>query len=113
MKKVLINGIEIADKVIVADTYFKRLRGLLGKTHLNPGEGLLLTHCSSVHCFFMKFTIDIVYLSEDMVILGTETISPWRIGKFFRGTEHILELEEGVLGTQLKKGDQLYFEDAV
>jgi uncharacterized protein len=113
MKIVLMNGLVIADKVMVADTYFKRLRGLLGKTHLESGEGLLLTHCSSVHCFFMKFTIDVVYLSTDMVVLGTETIHPWRIGKFFRDTVHVLELEEGALGIQLKKGDQLYFEDTV
>ncbi len=113
MKTVWMNGEIIADKVKVADTYFKRLRGLLGKNRLEPGEGLLLTNCSSIHCFFMKFPIDVVYLSKDMVILGAETISPWRIGTIFHGTAHVLELEEGALGTQIKKGDQLHFEDAV
>ncbi len=113
MKKVLVNGEEIADKVMIANTYFKRLRGLLGKSHLETGEGLLLTHCSSVHCFFMKFPIDVVYLTKDMIVLGTETIPPWRIGKTYRHTVHTLELAEGVLGTRLKKGDQLHFEDAI
>lgn len=111
MRKVsiVLNGSVIADQVRVADTYFTRLRGLLGKKGLQKGEGLLLTQCSSVHCFFMKFTIDVVYLSKDMVVLGTETIRPWRVGKFFRGTKHTLELAEGDAGT-LKRGDQLVLE---
>jgi len=105
------NGNIIADNVDVADTYFKRLRGLLGKTHLEPGEGLLLTKCSSVHCLFMKFTIDVVYLSKDMTVMGMETIRPWRIGKLVWGTAHTLELGEGVAMGLLKKGDVIQLND--
>jgi uncharacterized protein len=111
-KKVICNGILIADKVDVADSYFKRLRGLLGKNQLQPGEGLLLTKVSSVHCFFMKFTIDVVYMTADMVVTGIETIPPWRIGKWIRGTVHTLELEEGKAQSLIKKGDILQFTDA-
>ena len=107
MYKILCNGSVIADDLHIADTYFTRLRGLLGKKELKRGEGLLLTQCSSVHCFFMKFTIDVVYLSKDMVVLGTETIRPWRIGKWVRGTRHTLELAEGAAISKLQKGDRL------
>ena len=107
MAQVLCNGSVIADNVRIADTYFTRLRGLLGKKKLERGEGLLLTQCSSVHCFFMKFTIDVVYLSKDMVVLGTETIRPWRIGKWVRGTVNTLELAEGAAVPKLQKGDRL------
>lgn len=107
MVEIICNGSVIADQVRVADTYFTRLRGLLGTKKLERGEGLLLTQCSSVHCFFMKFTIDVVYLSKDMVVLGTETLRPWRIGKWVRGTVHTLELAEGVAVPGLKKGDRL------
>lgn len=110
-KKVMCNGILIADKVYVADSYFKRLRGLLGKKQLQPGEGLLLTKVSSVHCFFMKFTIDVVYLTSDMVVTGIETIPPWHVGKWIRGTAHTLELEAGKAQTLIKKGDILHFDD--
>ena len=112
-KTVTCNGVLIADKVYMADSYFKRLRGLLGKTQLQPGEGLLLTKVSSVHCFFMKFTIDVVYLSDDMVVTGIETIPPWRVGKWVRGTAHTLELEEGNAQSFIKKGDILNFTDSV
>ena len=112
-QKVTCNGILIADKVQIADSYFKRLRGLLGKKQLQPGEGLLLTKVSSVHCFFMKFTIDVVYLNQDMVVTGIETIQPWRVGKWIRGTAHTLELEEGKAQSFIKKGDLLNFADSV
>jgi len=112
-KKVTCNGILIADKVDVADSYFKRLRGLLGKKQLQPGEGLLLTKVSSVHCFFMKFTIDVVYLTADMEVTGIETLPPWRVGKWIRGTAHTLELEAGKAQALIKKGDTLNFADLV
>ena len=105
--KVSCNGEILADKVYIADSYFKRLRGLLGKKQLQPGEGLLLTKVSSVHCFFMKFTIDVVYLDKDMVVTGVETIPPWRVGKWIKGTTHTLELEEGAARGRVKKGDKL------
>ena len=112
-KKVTCNGVLIADKVDVADNYFKRLRGLLGKIQLQPGEGLLLTKVSSVHCFFMKFTIDVVYLTVDMEVTGIETLPPWRVGKWIRGTAHTLELEEGKAQAFIKKGDILDIIDSV
>lgn len=110
---VVCNGVLIADQVFIADSYFKRLRGLLGKDQLQPGEGLLLTKVSSVHCFFMKFTIDVVYLSPEMVVTGIETIRPWRVGKWIRGTAHTLELAEGQAQGRIQKGDMLEFDDAI
>jgi uncharacterized protein len=109
VRYVTCNGKVLANHILVADTYFKRLRGLLGKSHLEEGEGLLLTRCSSIHCFFMKFTIDVVYLSKEYVILDYETVQPWRIGKIVKGTAHVLELGEEALKGQIQKGDQLDF----
>ena len=111
-KNVTCNGVMIADKIYIADSYFKRLRGLLGKKQLQPGEGLLLTKVSSVHCFFMKFTIDVVYLSTDMVVTGMETLPPWRVGKWIKGTAHTLELVEGAAQGRIQKGDILEFFEA-
>ena len=111
-QKVTCNGVLIADKIHTADSYFKRLRGLLGKKQLQPGEGLLLTKVSSVHCFFMKFTIDVVYLSPEMVVTGVETLQPWKVGRWIKGTAHTLELEEGAATGRIKKGDILDFFEA-
>ncbi len=88
-------GRVLADKVEAADTFLKRFRGLMGRKSLADGEGLLLLNCSSIHCFFMKIAIDAVYLSEDMTVLGKETLAPWKIGGRFQKTAHVLELAAG------------------
>ena len=65
-------------KVIVADTFFLRLRGLMGKTRLPDRTGLLLTPCNSVHMCFMYFPIDVVYLDKDYTVLKiVRNLKPW------------------------------------
>lgn len=82
----------VADQVRLADTFFRRFKGLMGVRYLAPGEGLLLKNCSSIHSFFMEITIDAVYLSNDFTVLNIETLPPWRIGKNVKGAKHVLEL---------------------
>lgn len=98
----------IASNVIVANSYITRLVGLLDRKNIDENEGLLLIRCSSIHCFFMKFTIDAVYLSKDMEVLYKETIMPWKIGKFVKNTYNILELKEGK-AREITVGDILNF----
>jgi uncharacterized membrane protein (UPF0127 family) len=84
----------LADKVDNADSFVKRLIGLMGKKRLLPGEGLLL-NCSSIHCFFMNIPIDAVYISKNMTVVGTQTLKPWQVGKWYSGTKYVLELQAG------------------
>ena len=84
-----------AEHIAVADSYFTRLRGLMFRKSLAPGEGLLLKNCGSIHCCFMNFTIDVVYLNDKMEVLRVETVRPWRVGSLVRGARHVLELPEG------------------
>ncbi len=100
------NGVLLADKVQSADTFFQRFIGLMGKIGLDSSEGLLLKNCSSVHCFFMKFPIDVIYLASDMTVLYKETIRPWHIGRFVKDAKHVLELPEGQ-AANLQLGSQL------
>ena len=108
------NEYVLADRVGLADSFITRFKGLMGKKSLSNGEGLLLMHCSSVHCFFMKITIDVVYLSKNMTVLGVETLPPWRIGRHVKGTAHVLELAaytvSALVGSQLEiqKGGRPY-----
>lgn len=108
--KLLCNNILIASNVKVADTFVSRLVGLLGRKNIDEDEGLLLMNCSSIHCFFMKFTIDAVYLSKDMKVLYKETIMPWRIGKVVKGCAHVLELSEGT-ARNILVGDSIVLAD--
>lgn len=92
----------------VADSFSKRLKGLMFCKSLDIGHALLLTDCPQVHTCFMRFPIDVVYLSPDYTVLDIQyALKPWRVGKNVDGTRHILELFAGStaieIGTQLLK----------
>lgn len=78
-----------------ADTFWLRFKGLMGTKSLPENSGLLLVGCSSIHCCFMNYTIDVVYLDDAYKVLAKETVKPWRIGKIVPGATHVLELHEG------------------
>lgn len=85
----------IAGRVAVADNFFTRFRGLMLRKSLSPGEGLLLKNCPAIHCCFMRFPIDAVYLDGDMRVVAVETVRPWSLGGQFPGVRHVLELGAG------------------
>ena len=99
------NDTIIADKLIIANSFLSRFKGLMGRKNLQERETLLLRNCSCIHSFFMKITIDAVYLSEDMTVLDIETLPPWRIGKQVKNTVHVLEMSAG--SAMVSKGDIL------
>lgn len=98
----------VAHMVLKADTFGTRFIGLMNRKTINKNEGLLLINCSSIHCFFMKFTIEAIYLSTDMKVLYKETIKPWKIGKIVKGCTHVLELAEGT-AKDILIGDNIVF----
>ena len=60
----------VCQRCAVADRPFPRLRGLMGRRGLAPGEGLLLRPTPSIHTWFMRFPIDAVFLDADLRVLG-------------------------------------------
>jgi uncharacterized membrane protein (UPF0127 family) len=79
----------------VADRPFSRLRGLIGRRGLVPGEGLLLKPTPSIHTWFMRFPIDAVFLDADLRVLGVSPeLPPWRFAGR-RRTRAVLELPGG------------------
>lgn len=70
----------IADKCHVADSFFDRLRGLIGRTGLAPGEGMFFPRCNDIHMWFMRFPIDVVFLSP-----GTNERELYRVSSVHRG----------------------------
>lgn len=101
----------LGESVDVADTSAKRRVGLLKHEGLEPGTGLWIVPCESVHTFFMKFPIDLVYLDKKKRVRKVRNAVPaWRLSACL--TAHsILELPAGTAaksGTQ--PGDQLAIE---
>lgn len=78
------------EKYEIADTFFKRFKGLMLRKSISK-NGLLLMNCSSIHTCFMRFEIEAIYLDEDYNIIYIENIKPWKLGKLVRNTRHILE----------------------
>lgn len=104
----LTRKVELADRAEVADTSAKRRTGLLKHTGLEPGEGLWIVPCESVHSFFMKFTIDVLYLDRKHRVKKIRPeMAPWRISGCL--TAHsVLELPAGTITrTGTERGDQL------
>lgn len=75
----------------------QRLRGLLGRAPLRPGQGLLIEPCASVHTFAMGYPLDLLFLSRGGQVLGwREALPPWRAAAQ-RGARSTLELPAGSL----------------
>jgi uncharacterized membrane protein (UPF0127 family) len=104
-------SVVLADSADLADTSEKRRTGLLKHTELKQGKGLWIVPCESVHSFFMKFTIDVLYLDRAKKVRGMRpNMKPWRLSACLPA-HSVLELPAGTIertGTQ--KGDQLSLE---
>jgi uncharacterized membrane protein (UPF0127 family) len=101
----------LADRAEKADTSAKRRVGLLRHKSLAPGEGLWIVPCESVHTFFMKFPIDLVYLDKRLRVRKVRRAVPaWRLSACL--TAHsVLELPAGSAAeTGTVAGDELSIE---
>jgi uncharacterized membrane protein (UPF0127 family) len=96
----------VADRCHLAVSPWSRLRGLLGRASLAPGEAMLFRPAGSIHMFFMRFTIDAVFCDRDLVVLGVvSSLRPWRMASR-RGAKVVIELAEGA-AAGVRPGDQL------
>lgn len=86
-------GITIADRLIIADNFIHRMIGLLGKKELKEREGIILKPCNSIHTFFMKFPIDVIFLDKDNIVINLiENMIPGKISPIIWKSKSILEL---------------------
>lgn len=105
-------GTILADKAEIADTPFKRIKGLLGRKGLNQGEGMVIIPCNSIHTFFMRFSIDVIFLGNDnRVVALAESLPPARLfGSLLEG-KLVIELPSGTLSrTKTTLKDQISIE---
>ncbi len=93
-----------------ARTFWDRGRGLMLQGSFPHGAALVINPCSSIHMFFMRFPIDVLYLdSHDRVVRVQYGIKPWRTGPLWtRGAKYVIELPVGTLERTLTDvGDQI------
>jgi uncharacterized membrane protein (UPF0127 family) len=100
------DGTVVADRCLLARTPWSRMRGLLGRASLAPGEAMLFRPAGSIHMFFMRFTIDAVFCDRDLVVLDVvPSLRPWRMASR-RGSKVVIELAEGA-AAGVRPGDHL------
>ena len=93
----------------VADTAWLRVKGLLGRAGLEPGNGVLIEPCNSIHSMWMRFRFDALFLSRDGEVLHViPAMKAWRISRVVFGAHAVLETPAGVAeATGTQKGDRL------
>jgi len=101
----------VATEALLADSYFTRLIGLLGKTRrwAQLGRGLWIVPSRGVHTIGMLFPIDLIFLGKDKQVVHVEEyVRPFRISKVSLKATSVLELPpHTIYRSGTKVGDQL------
>ena len=94
----------------VAETLWARTKGLLGRTELAPKQGLWIKRTNSVHTFFMRFAIDLVFVDRSLRVRKTyQNVGPGRLIWPVWSASSVIELPAGFLDQHpFKKGEQLH-----
>lgn len=100
----------LIESLELAESFFARGKGLLGRKELASQAGLWIKPCNNIHTFFMKFNIDCVFVNKTLKVEKVvANIKPCRIvGPFWKSTS-VFELPAGTIDKfKISVGDQLY-----
>lgn len=103
-----LNGIVLADQILMAHTYFTRLRGLIGRPALGTLQAIWIRPCQQVHTHFMAYPLDVVFLDRKMqVVQVVRDLKPWKISPWVKGAHSVLEFSVGG-ADHVEAGHHLY-----
>ncbi len=94
----------------LAETFWQRGRGLLGRKSLAADQALWIKPCNNIHTFFMKFAIDCIFVDKEMQIKQiVADIPPFRfVGPQWKASS-VIEASSGFAArNKLSIGDYLY-----
>jgi hypothetical protein len=102
------SGRVLASEITTAFDSASRRRGLLGRGGLPPGSGLIIAPTNAIHTFFMRFAIDVAFLSKEGRVLKVyHALRPWRVAGALRA-HAVIELPAGALAAaDTQPGDRL------
>ena len=122
----LTKGRVVINKLNIAESFFERLKGFMFKPKIEEDEGLLIKGCNSIHMFFMKFPIDVIFLKTTSktcnksgssvigkskyiykVVRIIENIKPWRISPYVSAADSVLEIKSRTSGNSISLDDEL------
>lgn len=88
----------LGTRVLLADSWWSRFRGYLGRSEPQRGEGILLVPCNAVHTFGMTFELDVLFLGADGVVLHLiSEMGPGRRSPRVPGCRYVLEVPPGTI----------------
>jgi uncharacterized membrane protein (UPF0127 family) len=98
----------------LADTSLRRMKGLLGRDGLDEGAGLVLTPCNSVHTWFMRFAIDVLFLDgKGTVLRAVRSMRPFQLAWGGLRAKTTIELPAGTIDAiDVRPGAQIRIEPA-
>lgn len=101
----------LAQDVMLADTPFKRIRGLLGRKEFKKEQALVLRPSNSIHTFFMRFAIDVIFIDKENKIIAIKIcLRPWRLSRIYWQAQSVIELPLGVIiDSNTCVGDEISF----
>ncbi len=98
----------VAADVETADDFFSRGIGLLGRAGLPEGGALWLVPGNSIHTYFMRFAIDVLFLDKTLEVKHViEDMKPWRLSPWVREAHSVLEMNAGTLRGSVSVGDRI------
>ncbi|MDQ3927991.1 MAG: DUF192 domain-containing protein [Chloroflexota bacterium] len=105
-------GTTLAGSATKASTFLARGRGLMLAGPLLEGGGLVIEPCNSIHMFFMRYPLDVVFVDKaGRVVFMYEGIKPWRVGRIVMSAKLAVELPEGAIASSnTQVGDEINFE---
>ncbi len=108
-------GQTLVPNLVVAKTLWQRNKGLLGRERLPEGEALWILRCNSIHTFFMRFAIDLIFLDSKMSVRKTVgQVKPGRVVLPVWRASSVVELPAGFLSQhELLVGEKLNVDPAL
>jgi uncharacterized membrane protein (UPF0127 family) len=103
-------GEVLAARAELANNYWTRFWGLIGRRELAADTGLVLKPGGGIHMWFMHISLDVVHVDkQDHVTHVLRGIKPWRFGPLFVGGKLAIELPVGAAATT-QVGDEVVIE---
>jgi len=98
----------VAKQVRVAKNFYSRLLGLMFLEKMEDFDGLIIESCNSVHTFFMRFPLDLVFLNKNNEVVKVKrNVFPWRMTFPEFKASKVLEMRASTLPKDIKRGDLL------
>ena len=100
------DGATVVEKLHSATNIWTRFVGLQFRRNFPDGHGLLIVPCRSIHTMFVRFAIDVCFLSQEGIVVEIQkSVRPWKILFPQQPAYAVLEMSAGQ--AKMEQGTEL------